>query len=247
MSSNHSQKIALITGASRGIGKAIAQTFAQNGYYVYATATTQTGAQSIAAYLLDAGQGICLDVSQTQACSDLMDVIIAKHGQLDVLINNAGITKDTLAMRMKSDQWQQVLDVNLSAVFYLSQLAIKPMIKARSGCIINITSVVGATGNAGQANYAASKAGVVGMSKSLALELASRNIRVNCIAPGFIETDMTDAIPENIKQELLKKIPMARLGQAKHIADSALFLASEGASYITGQTLHVNGGMHMSS
>ncbi|MFM2343584.1 MAG: 3-oxoacyl-ACP reductase FabG [Pseudomonadota bacterium] len=245
MNINLNGKIALVTGASRGIGKSIAQALAQAGAYVFATATSETGAEQISEYLGDNGQGLILNVNDSIALNIIIDNILKTKGQIDILVNNAGITKDGLAMRLKDEDWQAVLDTNLSSVFKLTQLVLKPMIKAKNGSIINITSIVGAIGNAGQCNYAASKAGVVAFSKSLAREVGSRGIRINCIAPGFIETDMTDVLSDTQKQSLQQQIALGRLGSTQDIANSVLFLASDLANYITGSVLHVNGGMHM--
>ena len=236
------KQIALVTGATRGIGAAIAAELKAQGATVIGTATSQAGADSITA----AGvQGVVLNVTDGVAVDALIDSIVKEHGGLHILVNNAGITRDTLAMRMKDEQWDEVADTNLKAVFRVSRAAIKPMMKQRQGRIINITSVVGAAGNPGQANYAAAKAGVAGMTRALAQELGSRGITVNCIAPGFIATDMTAELPEAQKAALLAKIPVGRLGQAAEIAHAVGFLASPQAAYITGQELHVNGGMYM--
>jgi 3-oxoacyl-[acyl-carrier protein] reductase len=239
--------VALVTGASRGIGRAIALALAQQGMKVVGTATTDGGALAIGAALSAfAGcRGLCLDVNDFAASDAAIEAIVKEHGALHVLVNNAGITRDTLAMRMKDDDWDAVLDTNLKAVFRLSRAAIRPMMKQRYGRIINITSVVGASGNAGQVNYAAAKAGVAGMARALARELGSRHITVNCVAPGFIETDMTKDLPEAQATALLAQIPLGRLGQATEVADAVAFLASPRASYITGTELHVNGGMFM--
>ena len=241
--SNLANQIALVTGATRGIGAAIAAELKAQGATVIGTATSQAGADSITA----AGvQGVVLNVTDGAAVDALIDSIVKEHGGLHILVNNAGITRDTLAMRMKDEQWDEVADTNLKAVFRVSRAAIKPMMKQRQGRIINITSVVGAAGNPGQANYAAAKAGVAGMTRALAQELGSRGITVNCIAPGFIATDMTAELPEAQKAALLAKIPVGRLGQAAEIAHAVGFLASPQAAYITGHELHVNGGMYMS-
>ena len=241
--SNLANQIALVTGATRGIGAAIAAELKAQGAVVIGTATSQAGADKINA----AGvQGVVLNVTDGVAVDALIDSIVKEHGGLHILVNNAGITRDTLAMRMKDEQWDEVADTNLKAVFRVSRAAIKPMMKQRQGRIINITSVVGAAGNPGQANYAAAKAGVAGMTRALAQELGSRGITVNCIAPGFIATDMTAELPEAQKAALLAKIPVGRLGEAAEIAHTAAFLASPQAAYITGHELHVNGGMYMS-
>ncbi len=234
--------IALITGATRGIGAAIAAELQAQGATVIGTATSQAGADNISAAGI---RGVVLNVTDGAAVDALIDSIVKEHGGLHILVNNAGITRDTLAMRMKDEQWDEVADTNLKAVFRASRAAIKPMMKQRQGRIINITSVVGAAGNPGQANYAAAKAGVAGMTRALAQELGSRGITVNCIAPGFIATDMTAELPEAQKAALLGKIPVGRLGQAAEIAHAVGFLASPQAAYITGQELHVNGGMYM--
>jgi 3-oxoacyl-[acyl-carrier protein] reductase len=242
-------EVALVTGASRGIGRAIAEQLARAGATVIGTATTAAGADAISARLGeigDRGKGVVFDVRNVAATESLIEGIGKDHGKLSVLGNNAGITRDTLAMRMKDDDWTAVLDTNLSGVFRLSRAVMRGMMKAKHGRIINITSVVGSSGNAGQANYAAAKAGVVGLTKALAREVGSRGITVNCIAPGFIDTDMTRALNEQQTQALLGQIPLGRLGQAEDIGSAAVFLASAAASYITGATLHVNGGMYMS-
>ena len=240
-------QVALVTGASRGIGAAIALELAQKGVIVIGTATSDEGAAKISATLaaFPACSGAKLDVNDGAAAEALIDQIVKQHGSLQVLVNNAGITRDTLAMRMKDGDWDAVLDTNLKAVFRMSRAVIRPMMKQRYGRIISITSVVGASGNAGQANYAAAKAGVAGMTRALARELASRNITVNCVAPGFIETDMTAHLPEEQQKSLLGQIPLGHLGKPQDIAHAVAFLASPQAAYITGQELHVNGGMHM--
>lgn len=248
MKQNLDQHIALVTGASRGIGRAIALDLAQHGATVIGTATTEAGAEGISAALADInaqGKGVVLNVNEPAACNALVESVVSEYGALHVLVNNAGITRDTLAMRMKDEDWDAVLQTNLSAVFRLSRAVIKPMMKQRQGRIVNITSVVGASGNAGQANYAAAKAGVAGMSRALAREIGSRNITVNCVAPGFIETDMTDALDDKQKSALLGNIPLGRLGKPEDIAAAVTFLASPAAGYITGTVLHVNGGMFM--
>ena len=240
------KQVALVTGASRGIGRAIAATLAAQGYTVVGTATTESGAQAIGAALAaHGGQGLQLDVNDGAAVEAAIDAIVKAHGGLHVLVNNAGITRDTLAMRMKDEDWDAVLDTNLKAVFRCSRAVMRTMMKQRYGRIVNITSVVGASGNAGQANYAAAKAGVAGMTRALARELGSRNITVNCIAPGFIATDMTEVLPEAQKTALLQQIPLGRLGTPEEIAHAVAFLASPLAGYITGTELHVNGGMYM--
>ncbi|MEH0165248.1 3-oxoacyl-ACP reductase FabG [Paucibacter sp. JuS9] len=240
------KQVALVTGASRGIGRAIAMTLAERGYIVVGTATTESGAASInEALAAHGGRGIALNVNDGPAVEAAIDEIVKAHGGLQVLVNNAGITRDTLAMRMKDDDWDAVTDTNLKAVFRMSRAVMRTMMKQRYGRIISITSVVGASGNAGQANYAAAKAGVAGMTRSLARELGSRGITVNCVAPGFIATDMTEVLPEAQKAALLSQIPVGRLGEPKEIADAVAFLASPAAAYITGTELHVNGGMFM--
>ena len=238
-------QVALVTGASRGIGQAIADTLARAGATVIGTATSEKGAEAIGQRLGAPHRGVALNVNDAEACATLVDAIVAEHGKLSILVNNAGITRDTLAMRMKDEDWAAVIDTNLTAVFRMARLAIKPMMKARTGRIVNITSVVGQMGNSGQANYAAAKAGVAGMSRALAREVASRGITVNCVAPGFIETDMTRALPEEQVAALKQQIPSGRLGQADDIAAAVLYLASPAASYVTGVTLPVNGGMYM--
>jgi 3-oxoacyl-[acyl-carrier protein] reductase len=239
-------QVALVTGASRGIGRAIATALAGQGIKVIGTATTASGARAIGDALAAAGvQGLALNVNDVAAVEAAVDGIVKAHGGLHVLVNNAGITRDTLAMRMKDDDWDAVLDTNLKAVFRLSRAVMRTMMKQRYGRIINITSVVGASGNAGQANYAAAKAGVAGMTRALARELGSRHITVNCVAPGFIATDMTEGLPEAQKAALLQQIPLGRLGTPEEIAHAVAFLASPLAGYITGAELHVNGGMYM--
>lgn len=238
-------KLALVTGASRGIGRAIAQELASRGATVVGTATSESGARSVDEYLAPlGGRGVVLDVNDAAACEALVSEL-AKDGGPNILVNNAGITRDNLAMRLKDDDWQSVIETNLSAVFRLSRAVIRPMMKARWGRIINITSVIGFSGNPGQANYAAAKAGVAGMTRSLARELGSRGITVNCVAPGFIETDMTRALDENQTSAILAQIPLGRMGSPADIANAVAFLAGPQAAYITGTTLHVNGGMYM--
>lgn len=241
-------QVALVTGASRGIGAAIALELAKQGLQVVGTATTDEGAARISAALsaFPGCRGANLNVNDAAAGESLIDEIVKAQGGLHVLVNNAGITRDTLAMRMKDDDWDAVLDTNLKAVFRMSRACIRPMMKQRYGRIISITSVVGASGNPGQANYAAAKAGVAGMTRALARELGSRNITVNCVAPGFIATDMTAALPEAQHQALMAQIPLGKLGTPEDIAHAVSYLASPLAGYVTGQELHVNGGMHMS-
>jgi 3-oxoacyl-[acyl-carrier protein] reductase len=239
-------KVALVTGASRGIGKAIAQELAGRGAIVVGTATSQSGAQGITDMLAgQGGRGIVLNVDDPARITTVVEEL-AKEGGPQILVNNAGITRDMLAMRMKDEDWDSVLQTNLTSVFQLCRAVMKPMMKARHGRIINVTSVVGSSGNAGQANYAAAKAGVAGMTRAMARELGSRNITVNCVAPGFIETDMTRALSTEQTAGLLGQIPLGRLGAPADIAYAVAFLASDQAEYITGTTLHVNGGMYMS-
>jgi 3-oxoacyl-[acyl-carrier protein] reductase len=244
-------QVALVTGASRGIGAAIAQELTLRGLIVIGTATSEEGAVRIGAALTalpgsaTGCRGAKLDVNDAVAADALIDEIVKAHGGLQVLVNNAGITRDMLAMRLKDGDWDAVLDTNLKAVFRMSRAVIRPMMKQRYGRIISITSVVGASGNAGQANYAAAKAGVAGMTRALARELGSRNITVNCVAPGFIETDMTAALPEEQQKALLGQIPLGHLGKPADIAHAVAYLAGPQASYVTGQELHVNGGMFM--
>jgi 3-oxoacyl-[acyl-carrier protein] reductase len=241
-------QIALITGASRGIGKAIADKLGQAGATVVGTATTEAGALAISARFAELGVrgcGMPLDVTDASACEQLMKTIADQYSAPGVLVNNAGITRDGLLLRMKQNDWDAVIATNLTSIYRLCRLAIKPMLKARSGRIINITSVVGLTGNPGQANYAAAKAGLIGFTKSLAREIGARGITVNAVAPGFIESDMTNSLPEEQKASLLGDIPLGRLGLPDEIAEACLFLASDKAGYITGHTLSVNGGMYM--
>ncbi len=245
---NHEGQIALVTGASRGIGRAIALALGKGGAVVIGTATSESGAADITAALREAGikgRGAALNVTDPDACAALIDQIEKEFGPVSVLVNNAGITRDNLAMRMKDEEWDAVLQTNLSAVFRMAKLVMRGMMKARFGRIVNITSVVGSAGNPGQANYAAAKAGVAGMSRALARELGSRNITVNCVAPGFIDTDMTRALAENQREALTQSIALGRFGQPEEIAAAVSFLASVDAGYITGTTLHVNGGMYM--
>ncbi len=241
------QQVALVTGASRGIGAAIAQTLGKQGAIVIGTATTASGAEAITTYLKAAGvtgMGLALDVTQAEQIEAVLKQISDQYGDVSILVNNAGITKDTLLMRMKDDDWDAVLNTNLKSVFRMSQAVLRPMMKARQGRIINISSVVGHMGNAGQTNYAAAKAGMTGFTKSMAQEVGSRGITVNCVAPGFIETDMTAELPEEIKAKMLERIALGRLGQVEEIAATVAFLASPPAAYITGETIHVNGGMY---
>ena len=241
-------QIALVTGASRGIGAAILDTLAIAGAKVIGTATTEAGALAIQQRIADAGQhgtGLVLNVSDGAQCDAVVKDIEAKFGAVSILVNNAGITRDTLLMRMKDEDWQAVIDTDLTSVFRLSRAVIKSMMKARTGRIISIGSVVGVMGNAGQVNYVAAKAGLVGFTKALAREVGSRNITVNCVAPGFIETDMTKALAEPQVAKLVENIPLGRLGQANDVAQAVLYLATPGAAYVTGNTIHVNGGMHM--
>tara|TARA_B100000768_G_scaffold121408_1_gene112409 strand:- start:100 stop:840 length:741 start_codon:yes stop_codon:yes gene_type:complete len=240
-------KLALVTGASRGIGKAIALTLGEAGATVIGTATSDEGAQNITKIFSEhniLGKGMVLNVTNNDLISGLLKNITEEYGSVDILINNAGITRDNILVRMKDDEWNDIINTNLSSVFKLSKVVLRGMIKKRSGRIISITSVVGAMGNAGQSNYAAAKAGIMGFTKSLAREVGVRGITVNAIAPGFIETDMTDNLPEDQKVALVTQIPMGRLGRADEVAQSVLFLASDSGSYITAQTLHVNGGMY---
>ena len=238
-------KIALVTGASRGIGKAIALTLIARGATVIGTATSENGAQAITAYLDGKGKGFALDVTSPESIAETLTKIREEFGEIDILINNAGITRDNLLMRMKEDEWQDIIDTNLSSVYRLSKSVLRAMMKKRCGRIISIASVVGVMGNAGQTNYAAAKAGLIGFSKSLAREVASRGITVNVVAPGFIETDMTKALTEEQRAGILSQVPVDRLGDAQEIASAVAFLASDEAAYITGETLHVNGGMYM--
>lgn len=242
-------QVALVTGASRGIGKAIAIALAKAGARVVGTATSESGAQAISAYLSEvspaAGKGVVFNANEVERAATLVDEVSKEFGSLSILVNNAGITQDQLAMRMKEEEWDSVISTNLSSVARLSRAVLRGMMKAKQGRIINITSVVGSAGNPGQMNYAAAKAGVAGMSRALAREIGSRNITVNCIAPGFIDTDMTRALTDDQRAVILQQIPLARLGQPEEIAAATLFLASPQAGYITGTTLHVNGGMYL--
>ncbi len=243
--SNLNGSIALVTGASRGIGKAIAEQLVANGATVIGTATSEKGAQAISEYLKENGSGKVLDVANPDSMQNLLDEINEQYGSVDILVNNAGITRDNLLMRMKDDEWQSIMDTNLTSIFKMSKAVLRGMMKKRKGRIINIGSVVGSTGNGGQANYAAAKAGVIGFSKSMAREVASRGITVNVVAPGFIDTDMTKALTDEQKESIFKDIPANRLGDPKEIAATVGFLASNEAAYITGETIHVNGGMYM--
>ncbi|CAL62217.1 3-oxoacyl-[acyl-carrier-protein] reductase (3-ketoacyl-acyl carrier protein reductase) [Herminiimonas arsenicoxydans] len=238
-------QVALVTGASRGIGRAIAQALAKQGVKVIGTATSESGAAAISEYLAESGKGVVLDVNDAARSVALIDEIQKEFGTVTILVNNAGITQDQLAMRMKDEEWDSVIATNLTSVGRLSRAVLRGMMKAKHGRIINITSVVGSTGNAGQMNYAAAKAGVAGMSRALAREIGSRNITVNCVAPGFIDTDMTKTLSEQQISALLQQVPLGRLGVPEDIAAAVSFLASPQASYITGTTLHVNGGMYM--
>ena len=239
------KQIALVTGASRGIGRAIAERLAEDGFFVVGTATSVAGAESISDYLGGNGKGIKLDVAVVESITEVIKSVNDEFGAPTVLVNNAGITRDNLLMRMKDDEWDDIIDTNLTSVFRMSKAVLRGMMKAKTGRIINISSVVGFTGNAGQANYAAAKAGMVGFAKSMAKEVGSRNITVNTVAPGFIDTDMTKELSDEIKNALLASIPLSRLGEAKEIAHAVAFLASAGAGYITGETIHVNGGLYM--
>ena len=248
MSNLLSGQVALVTGASRGIGAAIAQALGQQGATVIGTATSASGAASIGATLQAAGikgMGIALDVNDAAQIETVLAEIATQFGDVNVLVNNAGITRDTLLMRMKDEDWDAVISTNLTSVYRMSQAVLRPMMKARTGRIISISSVVGHMGNAGQTNYAAAKAGMAGFTKSLAAEVGSRNITVNCVAPGFIETDMTAELPEAVKTKMLERVPLGRLGNVTEIAATVAFLASPNAAYITGETIHVNGGMYV--
>ncbi|MEM7284695.1 MAG: 3-oxoacyl-ACP reductase FabG [Pseudomonadota bacterium] len=240
-----SNKVALVTGASRGIGKAIASEMMELGVQVIGTATSESGAENISEYLGKGGRGMVLDVSDPESINGVIKEIQGAEGPPQILINNAGITRDNLLMRMKDDEWDDILSTNLSSIYLLSKACLRGMMKARWGRIINITSVVGVTGNPGQANYAAAKAGIIGFTKSLAKEVGSRGITVNSVAPGFIETDMTRALDEKQRDALVAQIPLARLGAPEDIAKAVAYLASDAGGYVTGETLHVNGGMHM--
>ena len=243
---NLQNQVALVTGASRGIGKAIALELARQGAKVVGTATSESGAEAISAYLAEfGGKGVVLNVTDAERCGAVVDEVQKTFGSLSILVNNAGITQDNLAMRMKDEEWDSVITTNLTAVGRLSRLVLRGMMKAKAGRIINITSVVGSAGNPGQMNYAAAKAGVAGMTRALAREIGSRNITVNCVAPGFIDTDMTKGLGDSQHEALLTQIPLGRLGQPEDIANAVAFLAGPTAAYVTGTTLHVNGGMYM--
>ncbi|KAE9525727.1 MULTISPECIES: 3-oxoacyl-ACP reductase FabG [Testudinibacter] len=239
-------KIALVTGASRGIGRAIAEELAAKGATVIGTATSESGAEAISAYLGESGKGLVLNVSDVASIEQTLAQIKGEFGEIDILVNNAGITRDNLLMRMKDNEWSDIIETNLTSIFHLSKAMLRSMMKKRYGRIINIGSVVGSSGNPGQSNYCAAKAGVIGFSKALAQEVASRGITVNVVAPGFIATDMTHALTDEQKQGILSNVPAGRLGEAKDIAKAVAFLASDDAGYITGTTLHVNGGLYMS-
>jgi 3-oxoacyl-[acyl-carrier protein] reductase len=240
-------KIVLVTGATRGIGKAISLTLGNSGATVIGTATTESGADNISKVFAESkitGKGMKLDVTDNDQVSNLVKNIGEDFGSVDILVNNAGITKDNILLRMKDDEWEDIINTNLSSIYKMSKSVLRGMIKKRSGRIISITSVVGAMGNAGQSNYGAAKAGIIGFTKSLAREVGVRGITVNAVAPGFIETDMTDSLPDDQKEALAGQIPMGRLGTTDEVAQAVLFLAGESGSYITGQTIHVNGGMY---
>jgi 3-oxoacyl-[acyl-carrier protein] reductase len=242
-------KLAFVTGATRGIGRAIATSLGRQGNKVLGTATSEAGAAAITAYLAEAGiagEGLTLDVTDGAAIERTLAAVQKAHGEIAILVNNAGITRDTLLMRMKDDDWDAVLDTNLKAVYRLCKAVMRPMMKARYGRIVNVGSVVGSTGNPGQLNYVAAKAGLAGLTKALALEVGSRNITVNCVAPGFIDTDMTRVLADEQRNKLLERIPLGRLGRPEDIAEAVAYLASERAGYVTGTTLHVNGGLFMS-
>lgn len=237
-------RVVLVTGASRGIGKSIAEIFNEAGARVIGTATTEGGAQKITEALAGSGKGVIFDVTDATAADALIQSIVKDEGKIDILVNNAGITRDALSMRLTDENWNAVLEADLTGAFRLVRAALRPMMRARYGRIVNLASVVGVTGNAGQANYAAAKAGLIAMSRSVAREVAARSITVNCVAPGFIETDMTKTIPEAMRETLLKEIPAQRFGKPEDIAQAVLFFASDAASYITGAVLHTNGGLY---
>lgn len=245
MSNKLEGEIALVTGASRGIGKAIAEKLKADGATVIGTATTEGGAEKISEYLGEGGKGMCLNVTDAESVAAVIKQIETDFGNVSILVNNAGITRDTLLMMMKEEQWSDIIDTNLTSIFRLSKAVLRKMMKARKGRIISIGSVVGATGNPGQTNYSAAKAGLLGFTKSLAREIGSRNITVNAVAPGFIDTDMTKELAEEQKTALVGQIPLSRLGDPADIANAVAFLASPESAYITGETLHVNGGMYM--
>ena len=240
--------MALVTGASRGIGKAIALELGKQGFVVAGTATTQAGAEGITSFLAEqeiAGKGYCADVGSNESVEELMRALQNDCGAPAVLVNNAGITRDNLLLRMKENEWNEVINVNLNSMFRLAKACLKPMTRARWGRIVNISSVVGSSGNPGQSNYCASKAGIEGFTRSLAREIGTRGITVNAVAPGFIATDMTSDLPENQVQDMLKQIPLQRLGRAEEVAAVVRFLTSDGGAYVTGETVHVNGGMYL--
>ena len=240
------KKIALVTGASRGIGRSIATTLAKNGITVIGTATSDSGAEAITEYLKEfGGRGVALNVNDKVNIDAVVKDIALNDGDITILVNNAGITKDGLLMRMKEEDWDEVLDTNLKSVFLLVKAAIRGMTKAKFGRIINVASVVGFMGNAGQVNYSAAKGGMIAMTKSLAKEFGSRNVTANCVAPGFIQTDMTDKLPEDVRDAYIKNIPLGRFGQVEDIANAVKYLASDEAGYVTGSTIHVNGGMYV--
>lgn len=239
------KQVALVTGASRGIGRAIAERLAKDGFFVVGTATSDGGAEAISAFLGENGHGMKLDVASAESVEQVVKAVTDQYGTPAVLVNNAGITRDNLLMRMKDEEWDDIINTNLTSVYRMCKAVLRGMMKAKTGRIINISSVVGATGNPGQTNYAAAKAGMVGFTKAMAKEVGSRNITVNTVAPGFIDTDMTKELSDDIKSTLLSSIPLSRLGAPEEIAHAVSFLASDGAGYITGETIHVNGGMFM--